>query len=148
MHNVRNRFRCKVSLPEVPWLSRRPQGCSVRLFPPKSRMRISVYLKGQDHILEPARHECSRETAGLVLCAVLAFRCGQNAIKLNTEDSWQAVKCAVRRRGGSRHYVPVKMPPREVPGCYFQPPQSDAWRRDHRTVTFLPRNFLVNLLNL
>lgn len=28
-------------------------------------------------------------------------------------------------------------PPREVPNCYFQLPQSDAWRRAHRTVTFM-----------
>lgn len=29
------------------------------------------------------------------------------------------------------------MPPREIPGVFFQEPQSATWRRDHRTVTFL-----------
>jgi hypothetical protein len=33
-------------------------------------------------------------------------------------------------------YIPEKMPPREVPGCFFQPPQSDTWKLQHRTVTF------------
>lgn len=33
-------------------------------------------------------------------------------------------------------YIPEKMPPREVPNTYFQPPQSDTWRIQHRTVTF------------
>jgi hypothetical protein len=31
-----------------------------------------------------------------------------------------------------------KLPPREVPNCFFQPPQSWRWREDHRTVTFMP----------
>ena len=31
-------------------------------------------------------------------------------------------------------YIPEKMPPREVPGCYFQPPQSIQWKLAHRTV--------------
>ena len=30
-----------------------------------------------------------------------------------------------------------KLPPREVPGCFWQPPQSDTWRLEHRTVTFM-----------
>lgn len=108
--------------------------------PAHSRMRISVYLKGEDHSAGPAKHECSRETAALVLCAVLASRVGQNAIKLTTSDPWQVVKAIVRRRPGwERRYIPEKLPPREVPGCYFQPPQSDTWRIDHRTVTFLPQ---------
>jgi len=32
-------------------------------------------------------------------------------------------------------YIPDKMPPREVPGVFFQPPQSDTWKIQHRTVT-------------
>ena len=31
-------------------------------------------------------------------------------------------------------YIPDRMPPREVPGVYFQEPRSDQWRKDHRTV--------------
>lgn len=34
-----------------------------------------------------------------------------------------------------------KLPPREVAGCFFQLPQSDHWRLDHRTVTFMPKRF-------
>ena len=34
-------------------------------------------------------------------------------------------------------YIPAKMPPREIPNCYFQLPQSDTWRIDHRSVSFL-----------
>lgn len=30
------------------------------------------------------------------------------------------------------------LPPREVPNCYFQLPQSDTWRIQHRTVSFMP----------
>jgi len=33
----------------------------------------------------------------------------------------------------------VKLPPREIPGVFFRPPQSDRWRMEHRTVTFMPR---------
>jgi hypothetical protein len=39
----------------------------------------------------------------------------------------------------SRRYVPEKLPPREVNGTYFQAPQSETWRRQHRMVTFMPR---------
>lgn len=30
-------------------------------------------------------------------------------------------------------YIPDKLPPMEVPGVYFQEPQSDQWRKEHRS---------------
>ncbi len=36
-------------------------------------------------------------------------------------------------------YIPEKMPSREVPGCFWQMPQNDQWKIQHRTVTFMPR---------
>lgn len=32
----------------------------------------------------------------------------------------------------------TKLPPLEVPGVFFQPPQSDQWKIDHCTVSFVP----------
>jgi hypothetical protein len=35
-------------------------------------------------------------------------------------------------------YIPAgTLPPREVPGCWFEMPQSDQWKLDHRKVTFM-----------
>lgn len=38
-----------------------------------------------------------------------------------------------------KNYIPEKLPPRDVPGVFFRPPQSDTWKIAHRTVTFMPR---------
>lgn len=35
------------------------------------------------------------------------------------------------------NYIPEVLPPREVPGVYFQEPQSAQWREAHRMVQFL-----------
>ena len=40
----------------------------------------------------------------------------------------------LERPVAAKPYIPEKMPPREVPGCYFQPPQSIQWKLAHRTV--------------
>ena len=51
----------------------------------------------------------------------------------------ESVFPAIRMFSGRKIYVPEKLPPREVPGCWFQLPQSDTWKREHRTVTFLEK---------
>jgi len=49
-----------------------------------------------------------------------------------------AAECAQRMI-----YIPDKMPPREVPGTYFEEPQSATWRLAHRTVTVPHRIFAL-----
>lgn len=39
----------------------------------------------------------------------------------------------------AKQYIPEKMPPRDVPGCFFEEPQSDTWQLEHKTVTFMAR---------
>ena len=34
-------------------------------------------------------------------------------------------------------FIPSKLPPREIPGCFFQLPQSDTWKLQHRQVRFM-----------
>lgn len=43
-----------------------------------------------------------------------------------------------------QRYIPEKLPPREAPGCFFQLPQSDQWKLDHRSFTFMqfPETFI------
>lgn len=101
-------------------------------------MRISVYLKAQDHLAEVPRHECSRDIAFLVICAQFAHRIGQNAIQLTTIDPWKVVKDAVLRRSG--WYIPENLPPVEVPGVWFEEPDSDTWRLQHRNVSFITQS--------
>jgi len=103
-------------------------------------MDFSVYLKDQDHQIEAAPHRATRTVVGIVLTARLARKVGQNAIQLTTEAPWGEVKRCARlniKPIVKRWYVPDRMPPREVPGVFFQIPQSDQWKRDHRTVTFM-----------
>ncbi len=105
-------------------------------------MDFCVFLHEQDHNLESAKHRGTRTVVALVIAAGLARRVGQNAVKLNVSDSWKEVKRSARegRRLRTRFvYIPEKMPPRDVPGVVFQPPQSESWRLAHRTVTFMPR---------
>lgn len=41
---------------------------------------------------------------------------------------------AVRTFSGMRYVPPGKMPPAEVENCFFQSPESDQWKLDHRNV--------------
>lgn len=107
-------------------------------------MEFSVFLQAQDHTKESAAHSATRTLVALVLAARLANKIGQNAIQLTVPSSWKEVKEA--SRAGAKCvrralYIPEKLPPREVPNCYFQLPKSDTWRLAHRTVVIPARSF-------
>jgi len=103
-------------------------------------MEFSVFTRTQNPAADPAPHRGTRTIVSLVLQAGLAIRVGQNAIRLTTDSPWREVKLAARTGGwivAKSSYIPDKMPPREVPGCWYQLPQSPTWREQHRRVSFL-----------
>jgi len=55
-------------------------------------MRISVYLKQQDHLVDSAQHKVTRTFAALLLARSIARPVGQNAVQLTTDGSWKEVK--------------------------------------------------------
>lgn len=105
-------------------------------------MRFSVYLKTSEVLSGKPDHECSRPLALRALTARYARKVGQNAIQLIHDNTWQHVKAALRGEAPrpAKLYIPEKLPPREVPGVFFQEPQSDTWRIQHRNVSFLAQS--------
>jgi hypothetical protein len=100
-------------------------------------MRFSVFAKASEpSSIRPPDHECSRELADKIVSARWARRIGQNAIHLLIDQPWKWIKDAIRGdvQKPLRLYIPVNMPPREVPGVYFRPPESDQWKLAHRNV--------------
>lgn len=104
---------------------------------PPLPLRISVYLKAQDLMAESAVHETSRAFAKLLVDSFAAHRRGQNAIQLTGPESWRDLKARFRCQGTesapahprpTRLFIPAKLPPREVPGCFFEQPPSARWR--------------------
>lgn len=55
-------------------------------------MRISVYLKPQDHLQDCAPHETSRTIAASLLALSVARPVGQNAIQLTRDMTWKEAK--------------------------------------------------------
>lgn len=56
-----------------------------------------------------------------------------------------AVQCNAKRAADFRAistYIPTVLPPRELPGLFFQTPQSDQWQLQHGAAQH------INLLNL
>lgn len=99
-------------------------------------MDISVFVRGQDHLAEPAKHVTSRKWMKLALASHYVRRVGQNAIQIVNDWTWKDVKEYVRTGltpFARSTYIPEKMPPREVPGVFFEEPKSATWRREHRT---------------
>jgi hypothetical protein len=74
-------------------------------------MRILVYLKIQD-LGEASQHEASREVADVIFGLGLAYWCGQNAIQLTTDHSWQATKDMFRA-------LKLKVANAEIPSVSF-----------------------------
>lgn len=59
-------------------------------------MRISVYLKQQDHLTEYPPHATSRNVAFAVVAMGLARVIGQNAIQLSSLAEWRDIKNKIR----------------------------------------------------
>lgn len=55
-------------------------------------MRVSVYLRTQNHVTEPAKHQCSRVLARLITFAALAVPVGHSGLQLATDEDWKSIK--------------------------------------------------------
>jgi hypothetical protein len=125
-------------------------------------MEFSVFQRQQNHLTEAPKHPGQTRTIALLaVVAGLAERIGTNAIKLTTEAEWKEVKrCSRNYTPALAHALRVRadripepcgrletflegkrikvsgfgLPPREVAGCWYQPPQSDSWKLAHRQV--------------
>lgn len=145
-----------------------PPSRAIHPFHPTPEMEFSVFRREQDHLTEsPCHPGQTRTVVMLVLAAGLAERIGQNAIKLTTEAEWkEAKRCARNYTPARAHALRVQadripepagrletfldgkrikisgqgLPPREVANCYWQPPQSDQWRLEHRMVILPQRD--------
>lgn len=88
------------------------------------RVDLPILRKSQSYVFEQVERgladwvDQNNPKAGIICRELLYF--GERTIPLET----------VGNQFG-------KLPPREVPGVYFQLPQSEQWRKDHRTVTFM-----------
>ena|ERR1035441_6458078 len=103
---------------------------SPEAFNSSSRMKIGVLTEFQPESAIP-KVFVSKNSAALMCRRLTHERLSRGlirALKLRAAHACDVVP---------RAYIPVKMPPREVPGCWFQLPQSDQWKIDHRTVSFL-----------
>jgi hypothetical protein len=85
-------------------------------------VRISVYLKTQDHLSESPRHEASRQLAALIVSASLARLVGQNAIQLQTVAEWREIKQQFRATS-RRAEIPQLLPPLPFYGPFVDLPR-------------------------
>jgi hypothetical protein len=106
-------------------------------------MDFCLYLKPQNPLSEEPSHSISRTWAKRAISLRVMRQIGQNAVQLTVDRSWKEVKEMIRADVPERVIrwtVPVmpagKLPPREIPGCWFQLPQSDTWKLQHRMVSF------------
>jgi hypothetical protein len=86
-------------------------------------MRIAVREIGQSSI---SRH-VSKTVAQLFVRRLLAEWVSRSVIQM------LAVKPPHKAGDPSPRYVPEKMPPLNVPGVWFEEPQSLTWKLQHRT---------------
>jgi hypothetical protein len=68
---------------------------------------------------------------------LLADRIKPNLIRMRAIRSVDEILKAASFAPGRPAYIPEKMPPREVPGVFFELPKSDQWVIAHRTVSFM-----------
>lgn len=93
-------------------------------------------LDHQQAETDPARTFISSELAKEMTRRLMAERLSKRLYRLfGPESPFPQIK----RNQSAERFIPEKLPPREAPGCFFQLPQSDRWKRDHRTVTFMAR---------
>jgi hypothetical protein len=59
-------------------------------------MRISVYLKQQDPLVDSTPHETSRRMAAWLVGSCICRPVGQNAIQICSDQSWQDIKNLLR----------------------------------------------------
>lgn len=92
---------------------------------------------------QPAHAQPSRflkkTVASTLLRRNLAERLDYNLIRMRALRQETIILSAAQLQACRPNYIPVKMPPREVNGTWFQMPQSDQWKIQHRTVKFMPR---------
>lgn len=100
---------------------------------------IGILRPGQAVSSKPSRHT-TYQIASHLIARKVAFWIIQDKL-LGMSDICQFAICMSLAVGelSTAPYIPEKMPPREVNGTWFQHPQSETWRREHRTVTFMPR---------
>lgn len=111
----------------------------------KSQMAnsISVLRPGQDVGAKPFRYITPRIATHLLGFGV-AFWILPKKI-LGIRDISEFMRCLSDMDPEQRQAARIKelllspMPPREVNGTWFQMPQSDQWKIQHRTVKFMPR---------
>ena len=72
-----------------------------------------------------------KEIASLLVARMAAEQISQRVIRMFAPDSIYPVLKRPQSRFG---YIPAKMPPREVPGVWFQKPQSDRWKIEHAPI--------------
>ena len=98
--------------------------------------RISVLDPHQPITAKPSR-TVKKTVALLLIRRCMAERITHNLIRMLAARATAQTLTALQVQPPAPRYIPVKMPPREVPGCYFQLPQSDTWKLEHRSVSFM-----------
>src|ERR1035437_4132654 len=102
---------------------------------PSVSANIGVLAHYQPLAVRPACH-IPRAVAQEILRRLMAEPISAKVIRMFPPDSaFQFLKPL--HPSASCLHAPESMPPRDVPGVFFQEPQSDTWRIQHRTVTFM-----------
>jgi len=92
--------------------------------------RVGILDHRQSSEAKP-RTFVKKEIASLLVARMAAEQISQRVIRMFAPDSIYPVLKRPQSRFG---YVPAKMPPREVPGVWFQKPQSDRWKIEHAPI--------------
>jgi hypothetical protein len=95
--------------------------------------KVRILEIGQS-VSDPGRKHVKKSIAALLVRRLLAEIVTPGVIRLLPVTTCHDPRTKFIRI--AKPYIPEKMPPREVPGVFFQPPQSDQWKIEHRTVTF------------